>query len=293
MAENKQEVAKYNNIADEVLNRIESLQSTGNLHLPANYAVDNHLKAAWLILQETTDRNGGKALDVCTKPSIANALFKMVLQGLDVQKHQCYFIVYGNTLTLQPSYFGTIALAKRVGGIMREPVANVIYEGDDFVYEIDNKTGKKSLVKHEQKLENIDNAKIKGAYAIVELPDGTTEMTLMSMQQIHTAWNQGPMHGNSPAHKNFPEEMAKKTVIGRACKTIVSTSDDAWMMSDSELGDTPDRASAERTAIINAEKQDLPNIAETEYEEIAAPKDEATSVEAISAMPVDTEDAPY
>ena len=38
---------------------------------------------------------------------------------------------------------------------------------------------------------------------------------------------QGATKGQSPAHRNFPQEMAKKTVIGRACKLFVSTSDDA------------------------------------------------------------------
>lgn len=262
MANEKQEAAngtkavqKYENISEQVLTRIEEFQKTGGMVLPKNYSVENHMKSAWLILQATTDRNGNQALVVCTKESIANALLDMVLQGLAVSKKQGYFIVYGNKLEFQRSYFGTIALAKRTGGIRTEPVANVIYEGDEFVYSIDPKTARISIVKHEQKIENIDNAKIKGAYALVTLADGTTQVTIMSMAQIRAAWAQGATKGGSPAHKNFAEEMAKKTVIGRACKAIINSSDDAWLYDGKTDELDTDNATRQREETTGAAKQ--------------------------------------
>lgn len=273
-------IKKYDNISDQVLAKIEQFQQDGGLRLPANYSVENHMKSAWLVLQATTDRNGKRALDVCTKGSIANALFDMVLQGLSVSKKQGYFIVYGNTLEFQRSYFGTMALAKRAGGIKGEPVANIIYEGDEFIYMIDPKTGRKSIIKHEQKLENIDNSKIVGAYAIVTYSDGTTEVTIMSMAQIRAAWNQGATKGNSPAHKNFTDEMAKKTVIGRACKAVINSSDDAWLYEGKADASETDIASRQRESAIVGEKQ---VITETDYEDVTdAPQqtEEAPAAEA-------------
>ena len=248
-------VQKYENISEQVLTRIEEFQKTGGMVLPKDYSVENHMKSAWLILQATTDRNGNQALAVCTKESIANALLDMVLQGLAVSKKQGYFIVYGNKLEFQRSYFGTIALAKRTGGIKTEPVANVIYEGDEFVYSIDPKTARISIVKHEQKIENIDNTKIKGTYALVTLADGTTQVTIMSMAQIRAAWAQGATKGGSPAHKNFAEEMAKKTVIGRACKAIINSSDDAWLYDGKTDELDTDNATRQREATTGAAKQ--------------------------------------
>ena len=238
----KTSIQKFENISEQVLSRIEQFQKDGSMILPKNYSVENHMKSAWLALQEVEDKEHHKALQICTKESIANSLLDMVLQGLSVSKKQGYFIVYGNKLIFQRSYFGTIALAKRAGGMVSEPVANVIYEGDDFQYEIDPKTAKVSIIKHSQKLENIDNAKIKGAYALVTLADGTTQVTIMSMQQIRAAWGQGATKGNSPAHKNFAEEMAKKTVIGRACKAIINSSDDAWLYDGKEDDADSDKA---------------------------------------------------
>lgn len=247
-------IAEFKNVSERTLAMIERLQSDGSLTLPNNYSVENHLKSAWLILQETKDRDNKLALAVCTKESIANALFDMVLQGLAVSKKQGYFIVYGNKLEFQRSYFGTVALAKRAGGIIGEPVANVIYEGDDFVYSIDAKTGRTQLIKHDQNIENIDNTKIKGAYAIVTYKDGTTQLTVMSIQQIRAAWNQGATKGNSPAHKNFPEEMAKKTVVNRACKMVINSADDAWIYEDKLDGFDVDMAAKQREAAIASDK---------------------------------------
>lgn len=80
-------------VVDTVLSKIKDFEEAGELKLPANYSAANALKSAWLILQETKDRNDKPALVVCTKESVANALLDMVVQGLSPMKKQCYFIV--------------------------------------------------------------------------------------------------------------------------------------------------------------------------------------------------------
>ena len=167
------------------------------------------------------------------------------------------------------SYFGTVAIAKRAGNIKTEPIANVVYEGDEFIYEIDPDTGLTRIVKHTQCMENINMQKIKGAYAIVKLANGQTQVTVMSIQQIKAAWAQGRGGGNTKAHTNFTDEMCKKTVIGRACKMVINSSDDAWLYDGKR--DEMD-ASAEREEIINQAEQeesaDLPEM--TDYEDVTA-----------------------
>lgn len=285
----KTSIQKFENISEQVLSRIEQFQKDGSMILPKNYSVENHMKSAWLALQEVEDKEHHKALQICTKESIANSLLDMVLQGLSVSKKQGYFIMYGNKLIFQRSYFGTIALAKRAGGMVSEPVANVIYEGDDFQYEIDPKTAKVSIIKHSQKLENIDNSKIKGAYALVTLADGTTQVTIMSMQQIRAAWGQGATKGNSPAHKNFAEEMAKKTVIGRACKTIINSSDDAWLYDGKEDDADSDKASIQRDAAQHSDVQIIDTTA-VEFDDVS---ETSSSTDASQAQEPTPEEAPY
>lgn len=213
----------------KVLEHVQVLQEAGDLKLPENYAAGNQVKLAWLNLLEVTDKAGRPALEVCTKESIANSLLEMLVKGLSVAKKQCDFIVYGNKLTLQEEYHGTIAVARRVGGVVGVPTGNVIYDGDVFIYSIDPKTGRKVIEKHEQDFMNIDMNKIKGAYATIQLADGTTHVEIMNINQIRQAWMQGATKGQSPAHKNFPDQMAIKTVISRGCKLFISSSDDSGL----------------------------------------------------------------
>lgn len=285
----KTSIQKFENISEQVLSRIEQFQKDGSMILPKNYSVENHMKSAWLALQEVEDKEHHKALQICTKESIANSLLDMVLQGLSVSKNQGYFIVYGNKLVFKRSYFGTIALAKRAGRMVSDPVANVIYEGDDFQYEIDPKTAKVAIIKHSQKLENIDNSKIKGAYALVTLADGTTQVTIMSMQQIRAAWGQGATKGNSPAHNNFAEEMAKKTVIGRACKVIINSSGDAWLYDGKEDDADSDKASIQRDAAQHSDVQIIDTTA-VEFDDVS---ETSSSTDASQAQEPASEEAPY
>jgi recombination protein RecT len=229
--ENMQPQAVQKEITTQVLAKIKAFETTGELRIPADYSPENALKGAMLILEELKDRNKQPVLQVCTKTSIAQALLKMVVEGLSPLKRQGYFIPYGDELQWSRSYQGSIALAKRVANVKDVP-ANIIFEGDEFEFGINPATGYMHVIKHIQSLKNIDTTKIAGAYAIVNYNDGRSDLTVMTMDQIRKAWNQGPTKGASPAHQNFTDEMAKKTVINRACKTPINSSTDAFLIED-------------------------------------------------------------
>lgn len=226
MAENKQLATKQEkSITDNVLGRIKEFEKAGDISFPKNYNYANALKSAQLILSETLDRNKKPVLQSCSKVSICNALLDMTIQGLSPAKKQCYFVPYGGQLQLMKSYLGNIASTKRLKGV-KDVFANIIYEGDEFEYKLNLDTGLIEIVKHEQRFENIGKT-ILGAYAVVVREGDPNYVEVMNMGQIKNAWNQGAAKGNSQAHKNFAEEMAKKTVINRACKRFVNTSDDS------------------------------------------------------------------
>ena len=210
---------------ESVLSKIESFKSDGKLQLPPSYSPENAVRSAWLMIQQAKDISGRPALEVCSSASIANSLLDMVLQGLSPVKKQCYFIVMGNQLTMMKSYFGTIAISKRVAGV-KEAIGIPIYEGDVFKYTIDLKSGIKIVTEHDQQLENIDINKLKGAYAIITYDDGHIEYDIMTMAQIRTSWEMGNAKGKSKAHINFPDQMACRTVINRALKIPVNSSND-------------------------------------------------------------------
>jgi len=270
------------NISDGVLNRVKELEKDGALQFPSNYSYSNALKSAWLMLQETVDSNKKPVLQTCTKESIANSLLDMVVQGLSPVKKQCYFIAYGEKLRLSRSYMGTVAVTKRLKGI-KDVKAYCIYEGDEFETEFDVMTATIKIIKFNPKFENVDITKIKGAFAVIIGEDGPVHLEIMSMAQIKSAWNQGYAKGNSGAHKNFTDEMAKKSVINRACKMYANTSDDSDVLieafNNTTENDSKDPVKEEIATNANTEELDFvddePNekVVDVEYTEVES-KDE-------------------
>lgn len=211
---------------NQVTLKIHELSKNGKIVFPPTYSVANALNSAWLMLQEVKDKGNKPALEVCTKNSIVSSLYDMCLQGLSPAKKQCYFIAYKNQLQLMRSYMGTVAVTKRLKGIV-DVKAYCIYEGDEFEETYDPKTASVTVTKFSPKFENIDIDKIKGAFAVIIGENGPIYTEVMNIGQIKKAWNQGYAKGNSGAHNNFTDQMAKKTVINRACKMYANTSDDS------------------------------------------------------------------
>lgn len=270
------------NIVDNVSNRVSAMMNAGEIKLPENYSVENALKSAYLQLVDQLNKDNKPVLESCTQPSIANALLKMVVQGLSVAKNQCYFIPYGDKLTFQRSYNGSIALAKRVAGVVKIP-AFVIYEGDKFEMSMDLDSGTVVVTEHQPSFENIDNKKITGAYAIMFFKDGSKKFEIMTIAEIEQAWKQGATKGGSPAHLNFRQEMAKKTVISRACKEPIATSDDSHLFFDEDEAESVQQT-VHKTIQIEANKEAIG------FDEVAAEPivlEKSPSKEVVEAKGID------
>lgn len=216
-------------VVDVVGKKVQEFVSRGELHLPPNYSVENAMKSAWLILQNTVDKDKRPVLHACTRDSIANALLDMAVQGLNPAKKQGYFIAYGRQLVFQRSYFGTMAVTKRVAGA-KDIFAEVVYKGDEFRYEIRN--GNKRVTKHEQSIENVDPDNIVAAYCTIVFDDDRQFTDIMTWQEIKKAWSKSKMNPEKEGstHKEFAQEMARKTVINRACKRYLNSSDDGSLL---------------------------------------------------------------
>lgn len=233
-------------IIEKVSDRIEAMKDEEGLALPANYSVQNALQAASLKLQSVKGRDGRPALTSCTQASVATALLDMVIQGLSPAKNQCYFIVYGNELQMQRSYFGTIAALKRLDSV-EDIDAQVVHRGDKFEIGADE-VGHIIVAKFEPSFANLDKELI-GAFAFIKLTNGRTDYTVMTKRQIDTSWSQSRNRQNRVQEK-FSDEMAKRTVLNRAAKMFINTSDDSDLL----------------TGSINA-------VTKAEYEEPTEPKD--------------------
>ena len=256
-------------ITDIVFNKVVDLQARGAIDFPNNYSVGNALKSAYLMLQQATTRDKKPVLQACTQESIANSLLDMVVQGLNPAKQQCYFIPYGNQLTLSRSYLGTIALTKRLKGV-KDVVAYPIYKNDKLDIGFDILTGKTKINEFKPSLaHNIQE--LIGALGIIVGEKEPLYVEYMNMDQIKKAWEQGQMKGKSGAHINFADQMAIKTVINRICKRYVNTADDSDKIADLINQSTEEVDNAMEVEMAeNANVKELPldEIEEVEFEEI-------------------------
>ncbi|MCY9097404.1 recombinase RecT [Bacillus inaquosorum] len=280
---------KKNTVVEQVTAKVQAFQQNGEIHFPPSYSPENALKSAYLMLQNTkTSKQDGNrpVLEACTKESIANSLLDMVVQGLNPMKKQGYFIAYGNVLTFQRSYMGTMAVTKRVAGA-KEINAQVIYEGDDVEYEMDK--AKIVNFKHKTKFGNINKDKIVGAYCVIEFVDKSKKehIELMTIEELRKAWSKAQfwskdatVEKKGSTHDEYKQEMAKKTVINRACKRYLNSSDD-----DSLLMNTINQSDESAyEAATQAEIQENANseVLDVEYEEVQEDSADLTSEESDS-----------
>lgn len=290
MSKNELAMIKRDTV-DVVSEKVKEFQEKGDLHFPANYSPENAMKSAWLTLQGIQDKNKRPALEVCTRDSVANALLDMVVQGLNPNKKQGYFIVYGQTLTFQRSYFGTMAVTKQVTGAKSIDAA-VIYEGDKVNYEMKN--GRITNLTHSQEFGNINKEKIIGAYATIVFDEDNVYHELMTIDELRQAWSKAQFWGKDQAkekkgstHDEFKQEMSKKTVINRACKKFLNSSNDSSLVIDhfNNQDEVIEEAQAQQEIKENANSE----IIDVEYnepeEEQEQPKEEVKQSDMFDDVP--------
>lgn len=210
------------------------LKKNGDVILPPNYDVNDAVKALYLKTIQTVDKQKRPVLEVCTRKSIEQVVQNYVSKGLNIAKNQCYLVCYGNTLTLQESYFGKQKEANAYAGITIN--SNVIYEGEK-VNIVVRPNGTK-IIEHTPDFSKFDTNKIIGAYAIAVNDKGeVVDSDIMTMKEIRQSWAKSSSGGT--VHKEFPVEMTRKTVIARLAKRFINTSDDStkFEVVNSDMGD--------------------------------------------------------
>lgn len=257
-------------ITQKVLARIDQMKEEQELSLPVNYNAANALNSAYLALQKVKTRNGKNALEACTPTSISKALLDMTLQGLSPAKDQCYFIAYGNELQMQRSYFGTVAAVKRLDGVQKVR-AEVVHQDDEF--EIGSNDDMELIVKKfVPKFENQDKPII-GAFALIKTDEGNS-YTVMTKKEIDQSWSQ-TRQKNNRVQKDFSQEMAKRTVLNRAAKMFINTSDDSDLLTgainDTTANEFDDEA---RKDVTPAEENSKAELLVNKFKEQSEPVEE-------------------
>lgn len=263
-------------ITDDVASKLDELKKDGGLAIPANYNPANALKSAFF---EMTNSPSGNLLEKCSRNSIANSLLNMAIQGLSPAKKQCYFVPYGQNLSMQRSYFGTQKVVKSLTNV-DDIWATIIYEGDEFEIEIEG--GRERIAKHTTSFLNRDNDII-GAYCIIKKSDGEEVLTVMTRKEIEASWSQSK---NKSVQNKFPQEMAKRTVINRAAKAFINTSDDSDALiqavndtTEEEFENEQERAVRDVTETVEREANQVLIETKPKAKAKAKPKPEPETVE--------------
>ncbi|MCI1244502.1 MAG: recombinase RecT [Bacilli bacterium] len=210
----KQEIATAivdKNISDSVLGSINKLITEGQLKFPDGYPVGNECKLAYLSIIQNQQLAG------VTPASIGTAIVDTLVQGLKVEQKQCYYIKYGNKCQMFRSYFGDIAVAYGTK-LVSDIKAVVVRQDDDF--ETDVVDDEEVVVRHHSSFANHDKPII-AAYAEALMANGKKRYCVMSKKEIDQSWLKTKSTGGT--QREFPQEMAKRTVIRRLVKMIFNT----------------------------------------------------------------------
>lgn len=227
---------KTKNLEQSLLETLTAYASQGKITVSKDYSFENALKSAFLKMSELKDRNGNLALQTCTPASISQAVLDMVIQGLNPSKGQCYFIPTAGKMTLFRSYLGTVSVLMLMRPDIASIKADVIHQGDTYRI-VHTENGDLSIADHTTpSLETLD-APIIGAYAKIMSKDGNLLAScVMTQKEIEASWDQSTNKGwrtnASDVHRKFPQEMAKKSVLGRACKLLIGASNDSSLIGE-------------------------------------------------------------
>jgi len=185
--------------------------------LPRGLGIDAdkflQMAASYITLNAQEQEEGRRIID-CNGQSIQRSVVQAAELGLVLGSAlgHCHLIPYAGACTLMVGVWGYVALARR-GGV-RDVWAEVVYEKDHFEIEM----GSERKLVHRPDPFATDRGKVVGAYAVAVLEDGSKSWTIMSRRDLDQA-RAASKAKNSPAWRDWPDEMFKRSVIKRARKT--------------------------------------------------------------------------
>lgn len=128
-----------------------------------------------------------------------------------------YLIPYKGKIAFRSSYMGKVDILIR-SGMVKWIEANLVYEKDLFKIQ----KGNEDKIIHEPDVFASDRGNIKGGYWIATLPSGLKVSGTMSKDEIDTIKqrSESVKAGKQSPWDSDYEEMAKKTIINRAFKSL-------------------------------------------------------------------------
>lgn len=196
-----------------------------NIIVSKNYDLGKAMNSLYLNLIQVKDKNGKLALDVCSDASIREAVMECVNKELNVSRSQGYYIVYGDKLQFQPSYFGLSKMARDLANV--NIFTNVIRDGEEA--DLETRIDGSIIIHHKPSIKCLNN-KIVAVYAVAtDINSGrVVNSDIMSTEEAKKSLAKSKTGGT--VAKEFEHEMLRKVIERRLAKHFINKADDSMML---------------------------------------------------------------
>jgi recombination protein RecT len=201
--------------------------------LPPHIKADRMLRVITSAVSKTPD------LQVCDPKSIVLAAAQAFALGLEPNTALGlgYLVPFKGTCTFIPGYRGLQRLAVQSGEVQIIQ-ARAVYKRDAFEVHY----GTSPRIEHSPYLEG-DHGPLIAVYAVAIMKSGVPAFDVMTIGEVNAIRDRSKSAGNGPWVSDF-DEMAKKTVIRRLCKTLPLSEEKLAKALEhqarAEAGDAPD-----------------------------------------------------
>lgn len=220
-------------------------------------------------------------IKACTPSSLIGAVLQSATLGFAPVPTlgYCYFVPYNNRkkdgtyakeVQFQLGYKGTIDLARRSGEI-EDVYAEVVYQGDEFSYDL----GLKRTLSHRRTDASVeeDNA-ITHVYGVCHYKDGGFNFVVLTRAQVEKLRMRNPMQkrGLTGAWLTDYAAMAKAKAIKQLAKYMPLTTEIASVFSGDEM--VLDKSNFDSDGVLKAEELNYTEYTEVENEQVSEDADE-------------------
>src|SRR4029077_313506 len=215
------------------------------------YALPAHIPAERFIRVLMTAVQNNPKLLACNKQSFFNAAMRCAQDGLLPDGREAAIVPFGDNedgqkKSDQASYLPMVAgIRKKIrnSGEISDLSAHVVYEGDEFDYQL----GDEPFIHHKRGPNAKRTNNIVAAYSIAKFKDGTLSRDVMMIGEIEDIRRRSSRATKGPwSVKEFYPEMCVKTVVRHHAKTLPTSTDlDRVFHRDDEIYGLHDRAADE------------------------------------------------
>ena len=213
-----------NEIIQTITNNLDATLNAVTDALPKDFNKSRFLQNSIAVIKANPDLTKYNSTELLT------CLVKGAYLGLDFMNKECWIVPYQGHVQFQTGYKGDCKFVKKYSiRPLLDLKAELVREGDEIEYGIENNRPYLNF-----KPLPFNAGKVLGAFAVAYFKDGGVLYEVMNLDEINKVRkvSQAASSKYSP-WQTWTEEMFKKTVLRRLCKSIETDFDnveqrDAW-----------------------------------------------------------------